>query len=103
MLTIDEAIQSLGIDYADDVVKANVRRKLAAAQQTLYGAVGEDVFELLPDDGRAVELLTTYLEDLYYNQGVSAKVSGATRRMVADMELQLRMELRKLREAGGGL
>lgn len=101
MLTIDEAIASLGIDYADDVVKANVRRKLAAAQQTLYGAVGEDVFELLPDDGRAIELLTTYLDDLYYNRGVSAKVSGATRRMVADMELQLRMELRKLREAGG--
>lgn len=100
-MTVEEAIQSLGIDYVDDMVTANVSRKLKAAEQTLFGAVGEDVFDLMPDEPRAIELLTTYLDDLYYNRGVSAKVSGATRRLVADMELQLQMELRKLRGAGG--
>ncbi len=98
MITIDEALQSLGIDYADAAIRANVDRKLQAALQTLYGAIGADVSDLLPKDPRAVELVTTYLHDLYYERGVSAKVSGATRRLVADMEEQLRLELRQLRE-----
>lgn len=41
------------------------------------------------------------MDDLYSQKGVSAKVTGATRRMVADMEMQLRLELRTLREEAG--
>lgn len=99
MPTIDDALASLGIDYPDDTVIKNVTRKLNAAIKTLYDAVGEDVYQLLPGDERADELVLTYLDDLYYNRGVSAKVSGSTRRMVADMEMQLRLELRRKREA----
>lgn len=101
MPTLDEALNYLGIDYADAMVTANVTRALATAEKTLRGAVGDDVETYLPDDPRAAELVLIYLDDLYSDRGVSAKVTGATRRLVADMELQLRLELRRAKEAAG--
>lgn len=101
MPTYEEALDYLGIDYADDVVKRNVTRALAAAAKTLRGAVGDDVETLLPDDSRVKELALIYTDDLYSNRGVAAKVSGATRRLVHTMELQLQMELRRAREGAG--
>lgn len=101
MPTVDDALVFLGIDYPDDVIRKNVSRALATAVKTLHGAVGNDVEQLMPNDPRANELVLIYLDDLYSQRGVSAKVSGATRRMVADMVLQLQMELRALREGAG--
>lgn len=98
MPTYDEALEYLGIDYPDDTIQRNVTRALAAAVKTLHGAVGADVETLLPNDARAKELVLIYLDDLYSNRGVSAKVSGATRQLVHTMELQLRLELRAKRE-----
>lgn len=97
MVTYEEALVHLGIDYPDDSTKKIVTQKLAAAIKTLCGAVGEDVETLMPDDERAKELVITYLDDLYANRGTSAKVSGAVRLSVQTMELQLRLELRRLR------
>ena len=97
MVTIDEALQHLGIDYPDEVITANVSRAMKAADSTLKGAVGADVWELMKDDGRPEQLLLTYMDDLYSERGVSAKVSGATRRMLAAMVLQLLLELRQKR------
>ena len=99
MPTTEEVLQYLGIDYADTVITANVNRALATARQTLRGAVGDDVEQLLPDDPRVKELVLIYTDDLYSNRGVGAKVSAAVRRMVGIMELQLRLELRRAREA----
>jgi len=99
--TIEDALAYLGIDYPDDLIRKNVTRALATAIKTLHGAVGEDVETLMPGDSRAQELVLIYLDDLYSERGVSAKVTGATRRMVADMVLQLQMELRTLREEAG--
>lgn len=101
MPTMEDALRHLGIDYADDMVEHNVRRALNTAYQTVLGSVGDDVGEYLPDDPRVVELTLIYAEDLYSNRGVAAKVSGATRRLVHDMEQQLRMELRRARRAAG--
>ena len=98
MPTYEEALDHLGIDYADDVVKRNVMRALNTAGATLRGAVGDDVETLLPGDPRVKELALIYLDDLYINRGVSAKVSGATRQLVHTMELQLVLELRQARE-----
>lgn len=98
MPTLEEALQYLGIDYDDDMVKANVNRALSTAQQVLYGAVGRDVEVYLPNDPRIKELVLMYLDDLYSERGASAKVSGAVRRLVFDMELQLRLELRQAKE-----
>ena len=104
MPTTQDALQHLGIDYADDVVTANVGRALAAATQLLYGTVGskEDLEKYLPKDPRVTELLLVYADDLYSDRGVvSSKVSNATRRLVANMELQLRLELQAAKEASG--
>lgn len=99
MPTYEEALLHLGIDYPDDAIKVIVKQKLAAAIKTLRGAVGEDVEDYLPGDERVTELVYIYLDDLYSNRGVSAKVSGATRALVQTMELQLRLELRRAKGA----
>lgn len=98
MPTIEEALLYKGIDYTDAVVEANATRALATARQTVLGAVGDDVDKYLPDDPRVNELTLIYFDDLYSERGVSAKVSGATRRLVQDMELQLRLELAAAKE-----
>ena len=101
MPTIEDALLYLGIDYEDAMTTANVTRALNTAYQTVLGSVGADVDTYLPDDPRVFELTLIFMDDLYSDRGVSAKVSGATRRLVADMELQLRQELaRAKREAG---
>lgn len=99
IVTTEEALQHLGIDYADEVILNLVNKKLQTAIKTMHGAVGEDVEVYLPGDPRISELVLIFLEDLYSQRGLSAKVAGATRRLVADMELQLRMELRAAKEA----
>lgn len=102
MPTLEEALEHLGIDYPDTSTSNNVARALAAAKQTLYGAIGADVEEYLPGDPRTTDLVLAYLDDLYDERGTSAKVSGATRRLVQTMELQLKLELSAAREAAGG-
>lgn len=98
MPTLEDALQELGYDYPTDAIKKIVGRDLAAAIATLHGAVGEDVETLMPDDPRAYSLVIDFLHDLHDNKGVSAKVSGATRRTVADRVQQLDLELRAKRK-----
>lgn len=89
-----------GYAEVDTTSRKNLTRALNAAIQAVRGALGEDVDTLMPYDPRVEELALIFTDDLYTNRGVSAKVSGATRQLVATMELQLRMELRKKREGG---
>lgn len=98
MVTYDEALVHLGIDYPDQTIKTIVTQKLAAAVATVKGAVGDDVELLLPDDNRVKELTLAYLADLYDNRGMSAKVSNAVRLSMATMELQVKIDLRRIRE-----
>ena len=98
-VTIEDARAYMGIDYPDELTDIRIMRALQAARTTLLGAVGEDLEAYMPDDPRADELICIYLEDLYNERGVSAKVSGSVRRSVFDMEQQLRMELRTAKEA----
>lgn len=99
MPDLTDALDYMGIDYADYVVTKNVDRALRTAISVLRGSVGDDVEEHLADDPRVHELVLMYADDLYSDRGVSSKVSGATRRLTADMELQLRQELARAREA----
>lgn len=99
MPTIEQALEYMGIDYVDDMIRNNVTRAMATAARTLRGAVGDDVLDLLPDDPRATELVLIYTDDLYSERGVGAKVSAATRQLVHSMEWQLKLELRRAREA----
>lgn len=102
MPTLNEALTYLGYDVTDDdMVNANVTRCLRTAEAVLHGAVGEDVATYLPEDPRVDELVLIYMEDLYSQRGLAAKVTNATRRLVADMELQLQLELKQAKEAAG--
>lgn len=99
MVKIEQALQYMGIDYADEFVRGNTQRALNTAVGVLKGAVGDDVDTYFADDPRRDELVLMYTDDLYSERGAKAKVSGATRKLAADMELQLRLELRRKREA----
>lgn len=100
MPTLEDALTYMGIDITDDpVINANATRCLRTATHILHGAVGNDVEKLLPDDSRVMELVLIYTEDLYSQRGMAAKVTGATRRSVANMVLQLQTELQAAREA----
>lgn len=101
MPTKDDLLTYMGYDVTDDeVVNKNATRALATAINLVHGAVGADVETYMPNDSRIVELVLIYAEDLFSQRGLAAKVSNATRRMVSDMELQLRLELAQAKGAG---
>lgn len=82
----------LGIDYADNMVTANVNRVISTADAYLKGAVGADY---PVDDPRAKELALIFIADLYDNRGSLEKSSTTVRKFVTDSLLQLRLELRR--------
>jgi hypothetical protein len=99
MLTPRDALNHLGYDEVDDVITEKVTAELAEAGSYLRGAVGEDIFELLPDDHRVDILLKAYLDDLHDDRGTtSAKANNAKRELVNSTEWQLRMTLSRKRE-----
>lgn len=99
MIEVEDALKQLGYDYTDATVVAICKRKLDAAEKRLRRAVGDDIWDLLPNDPEAIDLLMCYLEETFNEQGVtSAKVSNAKRAAVVDAELHLRLELARLRE-----
>lgn len=92
VVTIEEVKAYLGIDYADDIVNANIERAINTANAYLKGSIGNDY---PTDDPRAKELALIIISDLYDNRGLQSTISGNTRRLVDDLSLQLRLELRR--------
>lgn len=92
MPTVNEVLDYLGIDYADEMITRNVERSISTADAYLKGAIGTDY---PTDDPRAKELALIFIADLYDNRGTIEKVSGNVRRLVDDFMLQLRLELRR--------
>lgn len=102
MVTINDAAQHIGIDYLDDeMTAANLQRALDSAIYRLYGSVGRDVENYLDGDPRVDQLVLIYTEEGYDNHPGSAKQDAAKNHLRDNLELQLRLELRVLREAGG--
>lgn len=96
----EELLRYLGIDYADEVVTANVESAFQDALIYIQSAIGEDLFEYLPDDRKVWRLVKIYTQELYDERGTtSAKANNAKREMVHSLELQLRLELSRAREA----
>lgn len=101
MVTINEAAQHIGLDYLDDAMtRANLQRALDSAIYRLYGAVGRDVETYLGSDPRVDQLVLIYTEEAYDNHPGSAKQDAAKNHLRDNLELQLRLELRTLREEG---
>lgn len=92
VVTVEDVKAYLGIDYADDMVNANIERAINTADAYLKGSIGSDY---PVDDPRAKELALIIISDLYDNRGLQSNVSGNTRRLVDDLSLQLRLELRR--------
>ena len=102
MLTIHDAAQHIGIDYLDDeMTLGNLQRALDAALYRLYGAVGRDVETYLEGDPRVDQLVLIYTEEGYDNHPGSAKQDAAKNHLRENLELQLRLELRILKEGDG--
>lgn len=91
MPTIDEVKAYLGIDYADDMVTKNIERSIQTADAYLKGSIGKNY---PTEDPRVKELALIFISDLYDNRGMIEKTAGNVRRLVDDMSLQLRLELR---------
>ena len=92
VVSVDEVLAYLGIDYADDMVNANISRAIKTADAYLKGSIGSD-YPI--EDPRSKELALLVVSDLYDSRGLSSTVSGNTRRLVDDLSLQLRLELRR--------
>ena len=102
MVTIKDAAEHIGIDYLDDgMTVANLQRALSSAIYRLYGSVGRDVETYLDGDPRVDQLVLIYTEEAYDNHPGSAKQDAAKNHLRDNLELQLRLELRILKEAGG--
>lgn len=93
VVSVEEVLAYLGIDYSDDVVKANVERAIKTADAYLKGSIGENY---PVEDPRSKELALIIISDLYDNRGLNSSVSGNTRKLVDDLSLQLRLELRRV-------
>jgi hypothetical protein len=93
VVSVDEVKTYLGIDYADEMVEQNISRSINTADAYLKGSIGENY---PTDDPRAKELALIIISDLYDNRGINSTVSGNTRRLVDDLSLQLRLELRRV-------
>lgn len=87
-----EVYAYLGIDYADDMVDANIERAITTADAYLQGAIGADY---PTSDPRAKELALMFIADLYDSRGTEGKSSTNVKRLVDDFLLQLRLELRR--------
>lgn len=92
VLTVDEVLDYLGIDYADDKVNRNITRAISTADKMLQGSIGVNY---PVDDPRSKELALIIVSDLYDIRGMTCRdnVSNNVRRLVDDMSLQLRLEL----------
>ena len=92
VVSVDEVLAYLGIDYDDDMVNTNIERAIKTADAYLKGSIGENY---PVQDPRSKELALLLVADLYDNRGLTSTVSGNTRRLVEDLSLQLRLELRR--------
>ena len=91
MPTLEDVLDYLGYDYADDNIKRNINRAISTAEAYLKGSLGKDY---PVDDPRVKELALIVIADLYENRTINDKVSGNVRKLVNDLELQIRLEMR---------
>ena len=92
VITPEDLLAYLGIDYADDMVINNISRVISTADAYLKGSIGEDY---PTEDPRSKELALIIISDLYDNRGLTTTVSGNVRKLVDDLSLQLRLEMRR--------
>lgn len=92
VVTVDEVLAYLGIDYSDDMTTKNIERSIKTADRYLKSSIGEDY---PVTDPRSKELALIVVADLFDNRGLHSQVSTNIRKLVDDFSLQMRLELRR--------
>ena len=94
VVSVDEVLAYLGIDYADNMVNKNIERLIRSADAYLKGAVGDNY---PVDNPKAKEIALIVISDLYDNRGVhpATGANNNLRRLLEDLIFQLKLELRR--------
>lgn len=91
-LSAQDVKDYLGIDFTDDATDRLIARMLSTADAYMKGALGVNY----PTGDERVQMVSKIIiSDLYDHRDLSDKVSGATRRLVDSMLLQVRLEMRQ--------
>lgn len=91
-LTMETLRDHLGIDYEDPSTSRILSRLLSLADHYMIGALGEGY---PAEDERVIQGQLMICDDLFSSRGVSDKVSGATRKLLDNLLLQVRLEMRE--------
>ena len=91
-LTMESLRDHLGIDYEDPSTTRILSRLLSLADRYMIGALGEGY---PAEDERVIQAQLMICDDLFSSRGMSDKVSGATRKLLDNLLLQVRMEMRE--------
>ena len=91
-LTMETLRDHLGIDYEDPSTSRILSRLLSLADRYMIGALGTGY---PVKDERVIQAQLMICDDLYSSRGVSDKVSGATRKLLDNLLLQVRLEMRE--------
>lgn len=91
-LTMESLRDHLGIDYEDPSTARILSRLLSVADSYMIGALGTDY---PAEDERVIQAQLMICDDFFSSRGVSDKVSGATRRLLDNLLLQVRLEMRE--------
>lgn len=91
-LTMESLRDHLGIDYEDPSTARILSRLLSVADRYMVGALGTGY---PAEDERVIQAQLMICDDLFSTRGTSDKVSGATRRLLDNLLLQVRLEMRE--------
>lgn len=89
VLTMQEVKNYIRVDFDDDDIL--IASLMDTADALLKGSIGTNYNN---EDERAKMLSLLIISDLYDNRGVNEKVSGNIRKIIEDMSLQMKLELR---------
>lgn len=92
MLDLATVKDYLAIDYEDAATDRNLLRLIGVAEKYLIGSLGE---EFPRGDIRTHEVALIIIGDLFDNHSLTDRVSNNTRKLVEDMMLQIRLEMRR--------
>lgn len=92
VITTEDVRDYLGIDYTDETIVKNINRAINTADAYLIGSIGENY---PVEDPRVQTLALIIVSELYDNRGIIESLSGNTRKLVNDLEWQLRLEMRR--------
>lgn len=86
---MQEVKNYIRVDFDDDDIL--IASLMDTADALLKGSIGTNYNN---EDERAKMLSLLIISDLYDNRGVNEKVSGNIRKIIEDMSLQMKLELR---------